>query len=166
MYNETVSLLDRLGIRYRIYEHPDVPITDYDSDRLARERYHMQGHPTKSILVLEKGTNNPYVIFTLPEKRRIDWKEFARGNNLRKLSIATDDELIARTSCQPGALVPIGLNSEITIFIDEDLLQHPMVLLSIGGLTTRSLEIETTDLERIFGALPNPYKWVRVSAAE
>ncbi len=165
-YNDTVSILDQVGIPYTVYEHPDVPIVDYESERVARDRYRRQGHPTKSVLVVEKGTGRALVIFTLPEKRRIDWKEFARSNNLRKLSIGTDEELIGRTGCQPGALVPIGLDREISIWIDRALLQYERVLLSIGGSTTRSLEIRTSDLERIFDSSLNPHEWVEINTIE
>ncbi|MEE6182573.1 hypothetical protein LAV80_12550 [Bacillus wiedmannii] len=67
MYKQVVELLEEAAISYKQYTYE--PILDYETDSKIRERFKLEGLPSKSLFLKDK-SNNYYIFVTF------EWKQY------------------------------------------------------------------------------------------
>lgn len=149
MYNQVIQLLEKADIPYSQYEHE--PILNYDTDRKIRERFNLEGVPSKSLFLKDKSGNN-YVLVTI-EGEKLDSKLMKELTG-KRISICSAEELIEKTSCVPGCVAPFGYQEEITLVIDRKIYNYNKFLLS-PGVPELTIEIHTKDIDKILDIVKN-----------
>lgn len=139
------SVLDKLGIVYKKYEHPAVFTVE-------EAKKHDTGNSShnKSIFLRNKKGDNFYLVLTLGSKR-IDLKSLAIFLNETKLSFASPEKMMKYLGLTPGSVSPFGLINDVDkvvqVIVDEELLKfekqgyHP-------NINTATLIISTEDLKK------------------
>jgi Ala-tRNA(Pro) deacylase len=139
------SVLDKLGIVYKKYEHPAVFTVEE-----AKKHDTGSGSYNKSIFLRNKKGDNFYLVLTLGSKR-IDLKNLAVFLNETKLSFASPEKMMKYLGLTPGSVSPFGLINDVDkvvkVIVDEELLKfdkqgyHP-------NINTATLIISTEDLKK------------------
>ncbi|MCM0003646.1 Prolyl-tRNA editing protein ProX [Bacillus paranthracis] len=149
MYKQVVELLEEAAISYTQYTHE--PILDYETDRKIRERFKLEGVPSKNLFLKDKSNN--YYIFVTVEGEKLDSK-LMKDLVGKKISICSAEELIEKTSCVPGCVSPFGYSDEITLIIDRKIYNYNKFLLS-PGIPEITIEIPTKSINKILNIVEN-----------
>ena len=104
----------------------------------------------KSVVVMAEGSP---VLTLVPGDRRLDVKKVARTLGVRKVRIATPDEVEAATGFVPGAVAPFPLPKVQRALCEQSLLALPLVW--VGAGSTRHLaSLPPRELVRLARAEP------------
>lgn len=140
---ELIQMLDEKGIHYEISEH--VPVLTIEEMLECDLPY--PEIIAKNLFIRDDKKRNYYLI-SVQEERKINLKEFQEQFGTRKLSFASENDLMAIMGLIKGAVTPFGLlNDEerkVQFFIGKEF---------IGGKTgihplenTATVWMETDDL--------------------
>ncbi len=115
---ETYQFLRDQGIEFEITEHEAV----YNMQELDAVQLPYPDRDAKNLFVRDDKKRNYYLI-TVMGNKRVDLKEFRKTHELRNLSFATADDLMAIMGLLPGAVTPLGLlcdgEKKVTFFMDR-----------------------------------------------
>ncbi len=149
MEEEMRKLLDlfrKEGVEYRLYEHEPV----YTSEEASRVRGVELRTGVKALVM--KSDDGRYLLADLAADRKADIKKLQELSKTKKLHLATRDEVIAVTRCEPGSVHPFGGLFGLPTFLDSSVLENEHVNFNIGVLT-KSVLIKREDLTRLLGAV-------------
>ena len=105
---ETYIYLKERGIKYETTEHKAVfSMDELDSVELPYPEWN-----AKNLFVRDDKKRNYYLI-TVKGDKCVDLKKFHKDNDLRRLSFASEDELMNYMSLKPGSVTPLGLLNDI-----------------------------------------------------
>lgn len=115
---EIYDYLNVNGIEYEISEHTAV----YNMAELAEIDIPYPEADAKNLFVRDDKKQNYYLI-TVKGDKRVDLKDFRKKQNLRSLSFASADDLMAYMGLTPGSVTPLGLlndsNHCVHFYIDK-----------------------------------------------
>lgn len=115
---EIYDYLNVNGIEYEISEHTAV----YNMAELAEIDIPYPEADAKNLFVRDDKKQNYYLI-TVKGDKRVDLKDFRKKQNLRSLSFASADDLMAYMGLTPGSVTPLGLlndsNHRVHFYIDR-----------------------------------------------
>ena len=115
---EIYDYLNVNGIEYEISEHTAV----YNMAELAEIDIPYPEADAKNLFVRDDKKQNYYLI-TVKGDKRVDLKDFRKKQNLRSLSFASADDLMAYMGLTPGSVTPLGLlndsNHRVHFYIDK-----------------------------------------------
>ncbi|MDR7438452.1 MAG: YbaK/EbsC family protein [Armatimonadota bacterium] len=142
---QVVAALTRYGLSPRILRFPQ-------GTRTAQEAAAALGTTprqiVKSLVFLADG--EPLLVL-ISGAHRVSWKKLREATNSRAVRSA-DPQTVQRTTGFPvGAVPPVGLASEIPVYMDEALLHHEEVYAGAGA-PDALFAISPSDLRRITGA--------------
>jgi Cys-tRNA(Pro)/Cys-tRNA(Cys) deacylase len=106
--------LSRLGIPYRIFQHAG-PITSLE--QAASERGQSTEQVVRSIL-FRVGEGN-FVMVLMPGPHQVSWPALRIYLGQSRLTMASEDEVLAATGYRVGAVSPLGLSNPMRILADE-----------------------------------------------
>lgn len=141
--NELLQMMDQKGIGYEITEH--VPV--FTIEQMMEADLPYPDSIAKNLFVRDDKKRNYYLI-TVQEERKISLKEFQEQFGTRKLSFASENDLMIILGLIKGAVTPFGLlNDKEHIvkfyigkeFIDRKLGIHPLE-------NTATVWMQTNDL--------------------
>ena len=101
---ELIELLDGKGISYEITEH--VPV--YTIDEMLKCNLPYPEIIAKNLFIRDDKKRNYYLI-TVQEERKINLKEFQEQFSTRKLSFASENDLMDILGLIKGSVTPFGL---------------------------------------------------------
>jgi Cys-tRNA(Pro)/Cys-tRNA(Cys) deacylase len=100
--------------------------------------------------ILFRLSDNEFVMALMAGPRQISWKALRRYLGQSRLTMAKDEEVLAVTGFQPGAVSPFGLPTPLRMLVDTSVKEQEEV--SIGsGVRGTTIILRTVDLLR---ALP------------
>ena len=102
--HELIELLDDKGISYEITEH--VPV--YTIEEMLKCNLPYPEIIAKNLFIRDDKKRNYYLI-TVQEGRKINLKEFQEQFDTRKLSFASENDLMSIMQLIKGAVTPFGL---------------------------------------------------------
>ena len=116
---EIYKYLTECGIKYEVTEHKAV----FNMEELNSVELPYPEWDAKNLFVRDDKKKNYYLI-TVKGNKRVDLKEFRKQNDLRNLSFASADDLMAYLSLTPGSVTPLGLlndnEQQVSFYIDKD----------------------------------------------
>ena len=139
---ELLQLLDEKGIPYEMTEH--IPV--FTVDEMLKANIPHSELIAKNLFLRDDKKRNYYLV-TVKEDRPVDLRAFQEQFGTRRLSFASEKDLMAILGLTRGAVTPFGLLNEeagkVQFFLDKDfdkLGVHPMentatVWISAGDLT-------------------------------
>ncbi len=120
------SLLDDLGIRYRVSHHP----TAYTAQMLA-EIEHVPGRKVIKPVVVQ--ADGEFVMCALPACYRVDLGELKEQLQAREVKLVEEPKLAELfPDCELGAEPPIGRLYGMTTLMDESLVADDRVTFQAG----------------------------------
>jgi Ala-tRNA(Pro) deacylase len=149
MEDEMSRLLDlfaKEGVGYQLYEHEPV----YTSEEASRVRGVELQSGVKALVL--KSDDGQYLLADLAADRKADIKKLQQVANTKKLHLASREEVISVTRCEPGSVHPFGVLFGLPTYLDPSVLKNEYVNFNIG-LLTRSVRIRRDDLTRLLGAV-------------
>lgn len=142
-----VSLaLQSLGISHRVFTHTE-PI--HSLEEAARQRGQRPSQVVRSILF--RVGQDEFMLALVAGPAQISWKTLRRHLGQSRLTMATEDEVLAVTGYRTGAVGPFGLARPLKVLIDPSVLDEQEI--SIGsGMRGVAVILTSSDLQQ---GLPN-----------
>lgn len=117
--SEVIEFLDKSGVKYEITEHAPV----FTIEEMLAANLPYPEAVAKNLFVRDDKKRNYYLI-TVKEERVINLKEFQAQFGTRKLSFASENDLMDILKLIKGSVTPFGLlNDEerkVKFFIDKN----------------------------------------------
>ena len=143
---------------YRLLEDQQIPFERMEHIavfNMAEMREVQLPHPeaeAKNLFVRDDKKRNYYLI-TVRGDKRVDLKEFQSANGTRRLSFASDEDLMMILELIPGAVTPLGLLNDaerkVHFYLDEAFYDEPKLIGLHPNDNTATVWLETDDLIRI-----------------
>lgn len=112
-------------------------------------------HPeaeAKNLFVRDDKKRNYYLI-TVRGDKRVDLKEFQKQQGTRRLSFASDEDLMSILKLIPGAVTPLGLLNDderkVTLYLDRAFDEDPKLIGVHPNDNTATVYLKTDDLVKI-----------------
>ncbi len=141
-----VSLaLTKQGIPHRIFRHKEPPRS---LEQAAAERGQRPQQVIRSILFRLAEGNYRLVLVAGP--RQIDWKSLRRLLGVRRVTMATPEEVLTVTGYPIGAVGPVGLKQPIPILMDESVLAEEEISMG-SGMRGVAVILRSADLRAALG---------------
>ncbi|HEX7541073.1 MAG TPA: YbaK/EbsC family protein [Anaerolineales bacterium] len=137
--------LDQLSISYRVFEHPYPPES---LEQAARERGQAPGQIIRSILFRYKKGN--FFLTLMAGPRQISWSKLRSHLGVSRISMATEDEVLAVTGYAVGTVSPLGLPRPIRILADMSAFKPEEISLG-SGVRGAAIILKSTDFQRALG---------------
>jgi len=132
-------------IPHRVFRHPG-PI--YSLEQAARERDQLPEQVVRSI-VFRIGQGE-YVMVLAAGPEQISWPALRSFLGQSRLTMASQEEVLAATGYETGAVSPFGLPRQMRVLVDKKLLLQDEV--SIGsGVRGTTIILRVEDLMKALG---------------
>ncbi len=137
--------MDELGVPHRVFRHPG-PV--HSLQQAARERGHRVEQVVRSILFrLHSGE---YVMVLMAGPTQVSWKALRKHLGHSRISMASEEEVLAVTGYRIGAVGPFGLPTSLRVLIDPSVLAEEEI--SIGsGVRGVTVILKSVDLLHALG---------------
>ncbi len=138
-----VSLaLQELGIPHRVFTHPG-PVNSLE--QAAHERGQRLEQVVRSILF--RVGEGEFVMALVAGPAQISWKALRKYLGQSRLTMATEDEVLAVTGYRVGAVGPFGLPRGLRVLIDPGVLAEEEISLG-SGVRGTTIILKSADLRR------------------
>jgi Ala-tRNA(Pro) deacylase len=135
------AFLRQAGIAFRLYSHAPV----FTSAEAARVRGTAPEEGAKALLLK---ADEQFHLAVISGVLRVDNKALRRLLGAHGVRFATEDELLQRTGCRPGAVPPLGSLFDLPVLIDASLRRCEQVSFNAGS-NGWSVSMRREDLERL-----------------
>src|SRR6266540_1510957 len=133
MYGEVVRALRERGAHFEIVHHQAAQSGAQEAIALG-----MSADDVVKAVVLE--TCHGAALAVLPAGRRLDMDLIRDATHDRKARLATEAEIEgALPDCELGALPPLGSVLHAPVYVDPEVLRHPVVAFA-AGIQTESVK--------------------------
>lgn len=158
---EIYDFLKAQGIKYEAVEHKAV----FNMAEMAEVTLPYPEADAKNLFVRDDKKRNYYLI-TVKGTKRVDLNEFRQKYGTRRLSFASDVDLLAYLGLTPGSVTPLGLLNDaeckVQFCIDEEFLQPDALIGVHPNDNTASIFLKAADLLNIIAAHGNKIQPVHI----
>ena len=143
VYDSIIDLLNEAGLEYRAMEHEPV--------RTSEEAAQVRGTPLErgaKALVLECGDG--LVLAVLSAASKVDFKALKRKLGHKRVQMASAEQVLQATGCEPGGVPPFGNLFGLRVIVDPTLLENEWIDFNAGE-RTRSIEMRAADYLQLVG---------------
>jgi prolyl-tRNA editing enzyme YbaK/EbsC (Cys-tRNA(Pro) deacylase) len=151
------GILDAANAGYTLYEHR--PVLTYDDIEAVAKETGWQGTEMKN-LVMKAGDD--FVVYVTLQGVRSDTKAMKKHLGVKKLRMATDEELAEGFGAEPGNAYPFGFDAGVRIMVDPAVFEQEGLLFS-PCRPDRTVQVRGTDLQKVFASLPNEVETVALN---
>jgi prolyl-tRNA editing enzyme YbaK/EbsC (Cys-tRNA(Pro) deacylase) len=137
--------LDQLAIPYRIFEHKNPPVS---LEEAASERGQASDQIIRSILFRYNKDN--FFLTLAAGGKQVSWRNLRGHLGVSRISMATEEEVLAVTGNAVGTVSPLGLARPIRILADTGIFAQDEVSLG-SGLGGIAIIMKSADLKRALG---------------
>jgi prolyl-tRNA editing enzyme YbaK/EbsC (Cys-tRNA(Pro) deacylase) len=142
-----MSTLDGLSVPYRVFEHLHQPES---LEQAASERGQSPGQIIRSILFrLQKDS---FFLTLAAGPIQISWRKLRAHLGVSRISMASEDEVLAVTGYAVGTVSPLGLAQPIPILVDIGIFTPDEISLG-SGLPRVAIIMKSMDLRRALGII-------------
>lgn len=146
------KFLTQLGIDYQKINHQSV--STVEEAMFINEQ--IDGVACKNLFL--KSCDKQFFIYMMTVEKRADLKYIAKQIGSKRLSFASDEELVELLKLIPGSVTPLGIindNKRVKILIDREL--RAQRLLIHPNINTATISITYDDLLLFINACGNEY---------
>ena len=137
--------LDGKNIPYRFFRHPG-PVRSLE--QAAVERGQRPQQIVRSIVF--RLSKEDFILVLIAGPEQISWSKLRKHLGVSRITMASEDEVLAATGYPLGAVSPFGLPSPMRLLVDRSLLEEDE--LSIGsGVRYTTVILSKDDLLRALG---------------
>jgi Cys-tRNA(Pro) deacylase len=134
--------LQAKGIPFRIFTHP-APLQSLD--QAAQERGQRPHQVVRSIVF--RLAKDQFVMVLAAGPDQISWPALRKHLGVSRISMASEEEVLAQTGYPRGAVAPFGLPSPMRILADESIFEETEISLG-SGVRNTAVILQTKDLRR------------------
>ena len=134
--------LETLGISHQVFRHSR-PVNSLE--QAAQERGERPEQVVRSILF--RIGEDDYVMALVAGPAQISWKKLRKYLGQSRLTMASEDEVLAVTGYRVGAVSPFGTTRPVRVLVDPGLLKEDEVSLG-SGVRGVAIILKTKDLMR------------------
>lgn len=154
MYWNIIKILNDLGIEYKEIEHPASHTCD--ESKAFREEKWLSGLGSKNIVFHCKGE---FYLVTTHWDKSIKARNFKIEFWSKDIRFATQDEISGIGLWIIWSISPFWFeNDNIRIFVDSEIFENEFFIFN-PAVPTKSIQIKTSDLKRVYGNLKNEIKF-------
>ncbi len=140
-------ILTEKGIPHRVFQHEASPRSVEEAAALRDQK---PSQVVRSLLF--RVAEGDYRLVLVAGSRQVDWKALRRLLDVRRVSMATPEEVQAVTGYPIGAVGPLGLKQPIPILVDESVLAEEEISMG-SGERGAAVILKTQDLLSALGAV-------------
>lgn len=133
------------AIPHRVFRHLG-PV--HSLEQAARERGQAPSQVVRTILF--RLAQADYVMVLMAGPGQIDWRALRRFVGQSRLTLASEEEVLAVTGYPIGAVAPFGLPQPLRVLVDESVLAQSEVSIGSGHRGTTVI-LQVADLLRALG---------------
>jgi prolyl-tRNA editing enzyme YbaK/EbsC (Cys-tRNA(Pro) deacylase) len=142
-----IATIDGLGIPYELHR---IDPAFADTAAYCEKYGSSPDHAANTIIVASKKEPKQYAACVVKATRRLDGNHTVRRlMNAARISFASAEETRELTGMMIGGVTVLALPAELTIYVDDTLMDLPWIILGGGS---RSLKIKTSP--EVFRKLP------------
>ena len=132
--------LEKLGITHSVFRHEN-PVTSFE--QAASERGQRPSQVVRSILF--RIAEDEFIMALVAGPDQISWKTLRKYLGRSRVSMATEDEVLAVTGYRIGTVGPFGLPRPLKVLIEAGVMKEHEV--SIGsGMRNTAVILKSRDL--------------------
>jgi len=136
------NALRELGIPHRIFHHKN-PVTSFE--QAANERSQRASQVVRSILF--RIAEDEFIMVLVAGPVQISWKALRKHLGRSRISMATEEEVLAVTGYRIGTVGPFGLAHPIRVLIEANVIREEEI--SIGsGIRGRAIILKSANLQK------------------
>jgi len=141
MENPPVSIaLEKLGVPHTIFRH-ETPVNSFE--QAASDRGQRPSQVVRSILF--RVAEDEFIMALVAGPDQISWKMLRKYLGRSRVSMASEDEVLAVTGYRIGTVGPFGLPRQLKVLIDAGVMREDEV--SIGsGMRNTAVILKSGDL--------------------
>ena len=146
MTQPPVSLaLEKLNVPHWVFRH-ETPVDSLE--KAASDRGQRPSQIVRTILF--RVTEEDFALALVAGPGQISWKLLRKILGRSRITMATEEEVLAVTGYRPGTVGPFGLLKPVRMLIEANLLKEEEV--SIGsGMRDTAVILKSADLQRALG---------------
>ncbi len=139
------------GIDYKSHEHPAV----FTCEEAEKHCSNVPGVASKN-LFLRDDKKRRYFLVIVDSKKRVNLKELGEILGIKRLSFASDNDLMEKLALEPGSVSIFGLlndeDNEVELFIDRDFYEESVVNFH-PNRNTASVELSNEMLQKFLKSI-------------
>ena len=141
MENSPASIaLEKLGVPHKIFWH-ETPVTSFE--QAASDRGQRASQIVRSILF--RIAEDEFIMALVAGPAQISWKILRKHLGRSRITMATEDEVLAVTGYRIGTVNPFGLPRQLKVLVDPGVMGEEEV--SIGsGVRNAAIILKSADL--------------------
>lgn len=153
---QVYAALERMGISFDYYEHPEAPTIE-----IAAQFYRGEGTTLCKNLFFRNHKGNRHYLVIMDSRHDMDIHDMEHRLHQGKLSFASPERLMRHLGVRPGSVSLFALvndaGHEVTLFVDRRLLEAEKVSFHPND-NRASLVISSADMMRFVEQAGNPYE--------
>lgn len=146
MQTRVTQILDDAGIAYQLKPHSRPVFTTQEA---AQERGVPEVQIVKTMIV--ETDAGDILVALIPGDRKLHWAGLRRACGQRRLTLIPRERILGLTGYPTGAISPVGLPDDFTIYADSGFLEQTMVSTS-SGVPEAGVLLRREDLFRVLQA--------------
>ena len=155
---QVYDYLERQGIGFDYYEHPEAPTIE-----IASQFYRGEGTVLCKNLFFRNHKGNKHYLVIMDARHNMDIHEIEHQLHQGKLSFASPERMMRYLGVKPGSVSLFTLvndaNHEVILFVDRKLLDAPKVSFHPND-NTASLVISNSDMLKFIESIGNRYEFM------
>lgn len=155
---QVYDYLNRLGIGFEYYEHPEAPTIE-----IAAQYYRGEGTTLCKNLFFRNHKGNRHYLVIMDSQHAMDIHDIEHRLHQGKLSFASPERMMKYLGVRPGSVSLFTLindvNHEVTLFVDSQLKKARKVSFHPND-NTASLVISNADMMKFIENTGNPYEFL------
>lgn len=141
-FNTIVNFLNSQEINYITINH----IAEGKSEDVAAIRGTEVGQGAKALVCKIRGIHIPqYILAIVPGDQKLDFKNLAKEIGIKKVSLATIEEVYHLTKCIPGAVPPFSFDENLKVIADRSLFERFDEIAFNAGSLEVSIKMKSKD---------------------
>lgn len=157
---QVYDYLDKLGIKFDYYEHPEAPTIE-----IAAQYYRGEGTTLCKNLFFRNHKGNRHYLVIMDSTHAMDIHDIEHKLHQGKLSFASPERMMKYLGVRPGSVSLFTLvndvNHEVTLFVDNGLRNAEKVSFHPND-NTASLVISNADMMKFIESIGNPYEFLNL----
>lgn len=155
---QVYDYLDRLGIKYEYYEHPEAPTIE-----IASQFYRGEGTVLCKNLFFRNHKGNKHYLVIMDASHNMNIHDIEKQLHQGKLSFASPERMMKYLGVRPGSVSLFTLvndsQHEVILFVDNKLKSAEKVSFHPND-NTASLVISNSDMMRFIEQIGNEYQFL------
>ena len=153
---QVYDYLERLGIGFDYYEHPEAPTIE-----IASQFYRGEGTVLCKNLFFRNHKGNKHYLVIMDARHNMDIHDIEHQLHQGKLSFASPERMMRYLGVKPGSVSLFTLvndtNHEVFLFVDRKLMDASKVSFHPND-NTASLVISNSDMMKFIKSIGNQYE--------